>query len=347
LRDLFISNIRKKLNAECEFGFLLSGGLDSSLVCSIGSNIFKESENSPNRIHTFTGGFSVNAPDVIAARLVAKHINSIHTEFIFTPSEGIAILPEVIRNNETWDQTSIRASIIMTLILRAIKKQCPKIKMIFSGELADELFMGYFEWQNAPDKIAARQHVIKRLRDVTYFDGLRADRTISAVGIELRLPFFSKAILEFVLTCPPEYLMPKHEIPGVKPAGIEKYMLRKAFDFKWNNEQEVLPKEVLWRTKHAFSDATSIVGVNSWKEQLKAYADSEITDSRFAARNKIYKYNVWIQTKEDMLYREIFETFGYYANCQPYKWLPAWAPAELTDASATALAGFTEGVASI
>jgi asparagine synthase (glutamine-hydrolysing) len=342
LRKLFIDNVQRKLNPERDFGFLLSGGLDSSLVCSVATSLLK------NRIRTFTGGFSGdfsggkdNAPDIIAARIVAKHIGSIHTEYIFTPAEGIAILPEVIRNNETWDQTSVRASVIMTLLLRAIKRDHPEMAVIYSGEVADELFMGYLEWQNAPNSKAARNHVIKRLQDITYFDGLRADRTISAVGCELRTPFFGKDLLNFVLSCPPEWFMHNFSLYK-KGRNVEKYMLRKAFDTFSSSEKPFLPDEILWRTKHAFSDATSIVGANSWKEQLKAHAEREVTDSRFSVRSIIYLGSNIPQTKEDMLYREIFETFGYEAKCIPYKWLPEWAPAELTDASATALSGFVE-----
>lgn len=325
LRKLLTDNVAQKLNPEREFGFLLSGGLDSSLICGIAANLL-----APQRIRTFTVGFNKDAPDVIAARKVAKYINSIHSEFIFTYEQGIAILPEVIYNNESWDQTTTRASIIMTLGVRAIKNQHPEMGIFYSGEMSDELFMGYLEWQSAPNPQAARNHMVKRLRDITYFDGLRADRTVCSVGCELRLPFFSKEILNFVFSLPPQLLMPQFN------KGIEKYLLRSAF------VSSVIPNEILWRTKHAFSDATSIVGNDSWKETLKRHAETQITDSRFACRQQLYPVNT-PQTKEDMLYRELFDSYGY-RDTIPYKWLPNWAPADLTDASATALPGFVEGV---
>jgi asparagine synthase (glutamine-hydrolysing) len=328
LRELLIENVRSKLNPEREFGFLLSGGLDSSLVCGIAANLLK-----PHRIRTFTVGFDKNASDVVAARLVAKYIDSIHSEFIFSYEDGINILRDVIYSNESWDQTTTRASIPMMLAARAIKRQHPEMAVIYSGEMSDELFMGYFEWANAPSSREARDHVIKRLRDITYFDGLRADRTICSVGCELRLPFFSCAIMNFVLSLPPELLMPQHN------NNIEKYLLRSAFDT--DKGPLLIPENILWRTKHAFSDATSIVGKTSWKEYLKAYADQQITNSRFNARAQLYFYNT-PQTKEDMLYREIFDEFLFESNAIPYKWLPNWAPSELTDASATALSGFKE-----
>jgi len=342
LRKLIISNIRRKLNPEREFGFLLSGGLDSSLICGISAQLL-----APHRIRTFTVGFDKNASDVVSARKVAAHINSIHTEFIFTYADGIALLRDVIYNNESWDQTTTRASVPMLLLLRAIKKQHPEMAVIYSGEMADELFMGYYEWQKAPTPTDARNHVIKRLEHITYFDGLRADRTVCSVGCELRVPFFGKDILDFTLHSPPEYFMPQSH------NGVEKFMLRSAFgkpltvadgpEFPEFSSKTVIPNEILWRTKHAFSDATSIVGKSSWKEALRAHADKEITDSRFNTREKIYQDDAkFIQTKEDMLYWEIFTSFDYAPRCIPYKWMPNWAPPELTDASATALAGFTE-----
>jgi asparagine synthase (glutamine-hydrolysing) len=347
LRNLLINNVKNKLNPERDFGFLLSGGLDSSLICAIAARLLSQSSNSnTTRIRTFCVGFDENASDIIAARKVAQHINSIHTELIFSYEDGINLLKDVIYSNESYDQTTTRASIPMMLAVRAIKKFHPEIAVIYSGEMSDELFMGYLEWQNAPNAEEARNHVMKRLRDITYFDGLRADRIVSSVGCELRLPFFSKDILNFVLSLPPEYLMPQTH------NGTEKFLLRKAFsiesgDFGESPQKEdsdfanLLPDSILWRVKHAFSDATSIVGKTSWKEYLKNYAENMITDSRFNCRNQIYFHNI-PQTKEDMLYRDIFENFGYYDKCIPYKWLPNWAPEDLTDASATALSSFKE-----
>jgi len=189
--------------------------------------------------------------------------------------------------------------------------------------------MGYLEWKSAPSLDAAKEHVVKRVRDVTYFDGLRADRTVSNYGMELRLPFFSREILDFVLSLSPELLAPSSN------NSIEKYLLRKAFE-----GLNYIPEEVLWRVKSAFSDATSIVGQSSWKEALKSHAEREISDSRFASRKELYPDNT-PQTKEDMLYRDIFTDLGYHSNCIPYKWLPEWTYG-ITDSSATELPGFKE-----
>lgn len=321
LRNIFLENVKIKMQSEREVGYLLSGGLDSSLVCGIAASASKA------RIRTFTVGFDKNAPDVLAGLKVAKHINSIHTTYIFSYQDGIDVLKEVIGITETWDQTSIRASIPMYLLLRQMKRHYPDIGVIMSGEISDELLMGYMEWKLSPSLEESKAHSIKRLKDISYFDGLRADRVVTSVGCELRLPFFSKGLLDFVLSLDPMYLAPQNN------KGIEKYLLRKAFD-----KLGYIPEDVLWRTKHAFSDATSIVGKDSWKESLIRHAEEEVTDSRFAEREVLYSDNT-PQTKEDMLYRELFDEFDYTSTCIPYKWLPNWS--SQVDASATALSVFS------
>ena len=344
LRELLINSVKKKLHASRKACFLLSGGLDSSLIAGIAASL-----SFPDQIRTFTVGFDENATDVLAARKVAKHINSIHYEFIFPFSSGYKLLRDVIYNTETWDQTTIRASTPMLLLIKQIKAIWPDIVIIFSGELSDEMFMGYAEWKQTNDVKESIEHVWTRLKQVSQFDGLRADRIVSSQGCELRLPFFDKEILEFLKQIDPVLLMPHYNKGDInflsyresfgsclKNEPIEKYLLRLAF-----SETDILPKEILWRTKHAFSDATSIVGANSWKEFLKSKAEEEITDSRFSCRDKLYPYQT-PQTKEDMMYREIFEEFGFNAECIPCKWLPKWSGENITDASATVLNVFSE-----
>ncbi len=321
LESFLVENVKTKTQSERPVAYLLSGGLDSSLVCGIAARFSKE------RIRTFTVGFDKNAPDVLAGEKVAKHINSIHTTYIFSYQDGLNVLKDVIGITETWDQTSIRASIPMYLLLRQMKRDYPEIGVVMSGEISDELLMGYMEWKLSPNLEESKNHSIKRLRDISYFDGLRADRIVTSVGCELRLPFFSKALLNFVLSLDTTLLDPKSN------KGIEKYLLRKAFD-----KLGYIPEDVLWRTKHAFSDATSIVGKDSWKESLIKYAENEVSDSRFSERGILYSDNT-PQTKEDMLYRELFDEFDYVSTCIPYKWLPNWS--NQTDASATALSVFS------
>ncbi len=328
LRRLLVENVHLKMHPDRSYGFLLSGGLDSSLVCGIAAK-YCRNLGLP-RIRTFTVGFSKNAPDVIAARLVAKFIDSIHTEIIISYETGIALIPEIIQYNESWDQTTIRASTPMGIAARYIKQTCPEIAVIYSGEVADELLRGYLynRISRSPEDIKADME--KRLRDITYFDGLRADRVIASQGMELRLPFFSKALLQFAFSLPVDFLDPSCH------GGIEKWLLRKAFD-----NLDYIPPEILWRTKSAFSDATSVSTEtgSEWKEMLKQAANAQVTDSRFAARAELYPYQT-PQTKEDMWYREIFDSYKYEGMAIPYKWLPSWV--EATDSSATTLAVFTE-----
>ncbi len=319
--QLLVDSVKKKINPDREFGFLLSGGLDSSLVCSIAAKILH-----PVRIKTFTVGFSADATDVLAAKKVADHINSIHETFIFTYQDGIDVVDDVIYYGETYDQTSIRASTPMMLGLRSIKKKYPEMAVIFSGELADELFRGYLYNLLTPNLEEGRRDQIQRLEDIHMFDGLRADRMCSSVSMELRLPFFDKFLINYVMSLPMEYLDPSHN------DNIEKYILRKAFD------KNYLPNEILFRTKNAFSDASSVK--SGWKDVLKNHCEKMVTDSRFSFRNNLYGFNT-PQTKEDFYYRELFEECGYEEKTIKYKWLSSWC-GDITDSSASTISVFHE-----
>ncbi len=327
LRNLLIKNVELKLRPDREMGFLLSGGLDSSLVCSIAARLLY-----PQKIRTFTVGFSPNSTDVLAAQKVAEHINSDHRTFIVSYTEGTDIIPRVIKYNESWDQTTTRASVPMALCVSWIKKTCPDIAVIYSGEVADELFMGYLYNRKPHTPEEGREDQIMRLKDIHLFDGLRADRVCASYSCELRLPFFGRDLLRFVMSLPIELVDP------LQNGGIEKYILRKAFDIGINDKQ-YLPKEILWRTKNAMSDATSVQ--SGWKEHLKSFCEDQITDSRFEAGYKIYPYKT-PQTKEDMYYRDIFDSYGYDETTIPYKWMSSWCDLNATDSSASTIDVFEE-----
>ena len=329
LRDLLVLNVHNKLHPERNYGFLLSGGIDSSLICGIASRYCKD--HGLPRIRTFTVGFSAEASDIIAARLVALHIDSVHSEIIVPYSTGVDLVPGVICAIESWDQTSVRASIPMMIAAQYIKKQHPEIAVIYSGEVADELLRGYLynKKQVSPEEICA--DMSKRLYDISMFDGLRADRVIASVGMELRLPFFSKKLLDFAFSLPWEYLDPTAN------GGVEKALLRKAF-----TGTGYIPDQILHRTKNAFSDATSIMTAKSgseWKEMLKLAAESNVTEERFNRHREIYPDCKWIQTREDMWYMDLYTACGYNIKAIPYKWLPSWVDA--TDSSATTLGVFS------
>lgn len=328
LRELLIENVVKKLSPDRDFVFLLSGGIDSSLVCSIAAK-----ELYPTRIRTFTVGFSTDATDVIAAQKVANHIDSIHTTFISTYEEGIDMIPFAVYHNESWDQTTTRASIPMLLCVKKIREKHPDVAVIFSGEVADEMLRGYLYNRKTPSLEAGKADQIMRLKNLHTSDGVRADRVCAAYSFECRFPFFGKDLLKFSLSIDPRYLNPPDN------NGIEKYILRKAFDKSVGDGYEYLPEDILWRTKNAFSDATSVK--SGWKEQLKAHCDRKISDSRFAKRTELYPYCT-PQTKEDMYYRELFDEYGYDPTTIPYKWMSSWCDPNATDSSASTIDVFEE-----
>jgi asparagine synthase (glutamine-hydrolysing) len=316
LREIITRNVSAKLHAgERRDGFFLSGGIDSSIVCAIAASM----RDRP--ITTFTVGFSVDSPDIQAARTVAEHIGSDHHEYIVDYSAGINSLREIVTALGSYCQTTVRASTPMFLLLECIKREYPDIYVLCTGELADELFGSYLYFKRAPSPAAHREESISRLREVHMYDGLRCDRICNHFSVEARYPFFSSELIEFVMSLPPEFLDPSHN------GGIEKKILRKAFS-------DLLPYDILWRKKDAFSDATSVK--SDWKEQLKAYADAEVSDAEFAKREDIYPHNT-PKTREDMLYRNLFSV-GYhkYANTIAGSWMPKWC-GDVVDSSATVL----------
>jgi len=323
IREIFIQNVKDKIHyGTRNDGFFLSGGLDSSLVAGIAAKL-----RGQRKLNTFTVGFSPDATDVIYARLVAQHIGSNHHEIIISENEGIAHLEEIIKFLGTFDQTTVRASTPLYLATKWIKQKYPDIYIMYNGELADELQGGYLYFRNAPNPAAHREECIRRLAAVHNFDGLRCDRVCAAFSIEARFPFFSKTLLDFVLSLPPEYLAPSSY------RGTEKYLIRDAF-----RGLGYIPEEVLWRTKNALSDATSVK--SSWKEKLKAFVEKSVSDVEFETRGK------WTHatpdTKEDYYYRTVFEKhYKGFENTIPYKWLPLWC-GEVTDSSASMLSVFNE-----
>lgn len=328
IHDLLVANVERKLRCDREKGFLLSGGFDSSIICGIASKL------SFDRIRTFTIGFSTDSPDVIAARKVSRYINSIHTEIIVSYQDGIDLVADVIYADESWDQTTIRASTPMALLVKAIKNDpTSHIAVLFSGEVADELFQGYLYNFNSPNLIEGRKDQLMRLEQLPYYDGLRADRVTAYFGsMELRLPFFGKDLFNFVLSRPVQMTDPQSN------NHIEKYILRKAFEGKG-----YIPDEIIWRTKNAFSDATSplINGESEWKSMLKQAAAIHVTPSRANSANVIYDYKP-PKTVEDMWYREEFDTCGYFEKTIPGMWMPSWVGDNATDSSATTLNIFKE-----
>lgn len=308
--------IEKRMDADAPVGYLLSGGLDSSLVCSIASKMI----GTP--IRTFAIGMSEDAIDLKYAKEVAEYIGSEHTEVIITKEDVLECLEEVIKTLETWDITTIRASISMYLLCKWIKNNTD-IKVLFTGEISDELF-GYKYTDFAPNEVEFQKESQKRVKELYMYDVLRADRCISSNGLEGRVPFGDLSFVDFVMSIAPAKKMNTYQ--------MGKYLLRKAF------ENDVLPENILYRDKAAFSDAVGHSLVN----YIKEYADTLYTEEEMIEKCAKYKHCA-PYTKESLLYREIFDKYyaGHDTLIDAY-WLPnqTWDGCQVDDPSARVLSNY-------
>ena len=307
IRETLSEGVRKRLMSDVPIGVLLSGGLDSSLTSSIASRYMKEMGKT---LHSFSIGLDAEAPDAKAARKVAEFLGTQHHEIHFTIEQGIEILDKLIWHLETYDITSVRASTPMYFLSKAITDK--GIKVVLSGEGADEIFGGYLYFRNAPSAEDFQKETIERVQKLFTADLLRADKSTMAHGLEARVPFLDKAFLELAIKIKPEEKMPQTY------DGVEKYILRKAFD---TPEQPYLPSEVLWRQKEQFSDG---VGYN-WIDTLIDYCSSQVTEEQLERAEETYPYNTPL-TKEAYFYRSIFHKhFPQVAAAQTVrKWIPKW-----------------------
>jgi asparagine synthase (glutamine-hydrolysing) len=307
LRKSLTEATRKRLMSDVPIGVLLSGGLDSSLTSSIAARLLKEQGK---ELHSFSIGLDADAPDAKAARKVAKFLGTKHHEVHFTIEQGIEILDKLIWHLETYDVTSIRASTPMFFLSKAITDL--GIKVVLSGEGADEIFGGYLYFRNAPSTEDFQKETIERVQKLFTADLLRADKSTMAHGLEARVPFLDKAFLDVAMRIKGEEKQPKTY------DGKEKYILRKAFD---TPDNPYLPDEVLWRQKEQFSDG---VGYN-WIDQLIEYCASKVTDVELEHASNLFAYNT-PTTKEAYFYRTIFHK--YYPQLSAAqtvrKWIPKW-----------------------
>ena len=306
LKSALIKSVEKRLMCDVPFGVLLSGGLDSSLIASITARLL----NKKQELHSFSIGLDKTAPDLIAAKKVANFIGTTHHEVFFTVEQGIKILEKLIWHLETYDVTSIRASTPMYFLSEAITKR--GIKMVLSGEGADEIFGGYLYFRNAPSVQDFQKETIERVQKLHTADLLRADKSTMAHGLEARVPFLDKEFLETAIN-----ILPQEKIPATYN-GIEKYILRKAFD---DVNKPFLPQEILWRQKEQFSDG---VGYN-WIDTLIDYCTEQISDQEFANAAEKFPYNT-PSTKEAYFYRSIFHKHfpQHHAAETVRKWIPKW-----------------------
>jgi asparagine synthase (glutamine-hydrolysing) len=317
IREKLIEGVRKRLVADVPVGFLLSGGLDSSLVCAIATDILKKP------ITTFAVGLDHNPIDIGYAKTVADYILSHHHEVYFNKADTLGVLDKLIWHLETWDITTIRASIGMYLVCKYIREKT-NIKVVLTGEISDELF-GYKYTDFAPSPEAFQAEAKKRVDELHLYDVLRADRSIAANSLEARVPFGDLDFVKSVMEIHPEFKM--------NTTGVGKFILRKAFE-----KTKLLPESILWREKAAFSDAVG----HSMVDYLKEYAEGKYTDAQVAAAKEKYPHGTPF-TKESLLYRDIFEKhFSGQSHLIKDFWMPnkSWSNCDVSDPSARVLPNY-------
>ncbi len=316
VNHLLTKAVEKRLQADVPVGFLCSGGLDSSLVCAIGAKIIDRP------IRTFAVGIDEDAIDTKYARIVAEYLGAEHTEVLFKKQDIFDTLSTLIYNIETWDITTIRASMGMYIVCKYITENTD-IKVLMTGEISDEIF-GYKYTDFAPSPDAFQKEAEKRIREIFMYDVLRADRSISSNGLEARVPFGDLDFLDYVMKIDPRKKM--------NFTGIGKYLLRKSF------EKNYLPQDILYREKAAFSDAVG----HSVTDYLKNYAENIFTDQDLRDARKKYHHAPPI-SKESLMYREIFEQhFPGRSEVVKDFWMPnkEWENCDVNDPSARVLPNY-------
>ena len=292
IHDSLSAAVKRQLMSDVPYGVLLSGGLDSSITSALAKKFASKRIESDDKqdawwpqLHSFSVGLK-GAPDLKAAKIVADHIGTVHHEINFTIQEGIDAIRDVIYHLETYDVTTVRASTPMYLMARAIKSL--GIKMVLSGEGADELFGGYLYFHKAPNSKEFHEETVRKLEKLHQYDCLRANKSLAAWGIEGRVPFLDKEFIETAMNINPEDKM-------IKNGRIEKWVLREAF-------KDYLPESVLWRQKEQFSDGVGY----SWIDSLKELVAKEVSDEDIEKASEVFPINTPLN-KEEYYYRTIFQ----------------------------------------
>ncbi len=337
LREALEAAVHRQLMSDVPYGVLLSGGLDSSIVAALAAKFSRRRVESGDReeawwprLHSFAIGLE-RSPDLDAARTAAAALGTVHHEIRYTVQEGLDALSDVIYHLETFDVTTVRASTPMYLMARRIKAM--GIKMVLSGEGADEVFGGYLYFHKAPDARAFHDETVRKLDQLHKYDCLRANKSMAAWGVEARVPFLDRDFLDVAMAIDPEAKRPR-------PGRIEKHILREAF-------AGALPDDILWRQKEQFSDGVGY----AWIDGLKAHAEREVSDEQLARAASRFPTNPPL-TKEAYLYRAIFAS--HYPAEPAVRCVPegpsiacstpaalAWDPsfAEMADPSGRAVRG--------
>ena len=277
LKESLENAVKRQLMSDVPYGVLLSGGLDSSVISAIAAKVKLP-------LHSFAIGLK-GSPDLLAARIVSKHIGTSHHEIEYTVQEGLDAIRDVIYHIETYDVTTVRASTPMYLIARYIKSL--GIKMVLSGEGADEIFGGYLYFHKAPDAEEFHKETVRKLGKLHQYDRLRANKSLASWGVEGRVPFLDKEFMDVAMRLNPKDKMASN-------GKIEKYIIRKAFE-------EYLPPEVVWRQKEQFSDGVGY----SWIDSLKEIANKTVTDNMMRNVKSIFSLHPPL-SKEEYLYRTIY-----------------------------------------
>ncbi len=291
LRNALEASVHRQLMSDVPYGVLLSGGLDSSIISAIAKKFAPRRIESGDKLeawwpqlHSFAIGLA-GSPDLAASKKVADHIGTVHHEIIFTMEEGLDAVRDVIYHIETYDVTTVRASTPMYLLARVIKSM--GVKMVLTGEGADEIFGGYLYFHKAPDARAFHEETVRKLSKLHLYDCLRANKSLAAWGVEGRVPFLDKEFLDVAMRINPADKMASN-------GRIEKWVLRKAFE-------QYLPQSVAWRQKEQFSDGVGY----SWIDTLKSLASARVTDDQMANAKYRFPVNPPL-SKEEYLYRSIF-----------------------------------------
>ena len=292
LREGLEEAVRRQLMSDVPYGVLLSGGLDSSVISAIAKKFAAKRIETDGRsdawwpqLHSFAVGLK-GAPDLAAARKVADHIGTVHHEIHYTIQEGLDALRDVIYYLETYDVTTVRASTPMYLLSRVIKSM--GIKMVLSGEGADELFGGYLYFHKAPDARAFHEETVRKLGKLHLYDCLRANKALAAWGVEGRVPFLDKEFMDIAMRINPEAKM-------AKDGRMEKWIVRKAFE-------DLLPESVVWRQKEQFSDGVGY----GWIDSLKKVTSEAVSDEQMSHAAERFPINPPMN-KEEYYYRSIYE----------------------------------------
>ena len=298
IHDALTAAVKRQLMSDVPYGVLLSGGLDSSVVSAIAEKFSEhriEDDSQTRaywpRLHSFAVGLK-GAPDLEKARLVAQHIGTVHHEINYTIQEGLDAIRDVIYFIETYDVTTVRASTPMYLLARVIKSM--GIKMVLSGEGADEIFGGYLYFHKAPNAQAFHEETVRKLGKLYLYDCLRANKSLCAWGVEGRVPFLDKEFLDVAMRTNPEVKMCGPKKNGEPGFEIEKRIVRKAF-------ADMLPEEIAWRQKEQFSDGVGY----SWIDTLKKITSEAVSDEQMAHAAERFPINPPLN-KEEYYYRSIF-----------------------------------------